>query len=141
MAAAATPLPHRRSITRFAILLAMLAGCTVGPDFRSPPAPYSTRFTETVLPGRTTSAAVQGGAAQRFTDRDIPGEWWAVFHSPQIAALVTRALQANPDVEAAQATLRQAKENMRAEQGALFPSVSAGAQMQRQRESLAGFGI
>jgi NodT family efflux transporter outer membrane factor (OMF) lipoprotein len=94
------------------------------------------------LPGQTAAAATAGGTAQRFgTDRDIPGEWWNVFHSPQITSLVTLALKANPDVAAAQATLRQARETTRAEQGALFPSVSASGQAERQRETLAGFGF
>ncbi len=135
---AATP----RSVLRMAALASSLAGCTVGPDFHTPDAPASTRFTEAPLPGRTASASTSGGIAQTLTpDRDIPGEWWALFHSPQITALVTQALKANPDLAAAQATLRQARETTRAEQGALFPQVSATAQAQRQRESLAGFGF
>jgi NodT family efflux transporter outer membrane factor (OMF) lipoprotein len=123
-------------------MVVSLAGCTVGPDFRAPAAPDSTRFTEADLPALTVSAATQGGQAQRFTpDRDIPGEWWELFHSPQIATLVTRALRANPDVAAAQASLRQAKETMRAEQGALFPTIGASVQAERERESLAAFGF
>lgn len=121
---------------------ALTAGCTVGPNFKPPAAPPSTRFTEAVLPLRTTSAATPGGLSQRLNEgRDIPGEWWALFHSPQVSALVRQALQANPDVAAAQATLREARENARAEQGALFPQVSAGASAERQRASLAGFGF
>jgi NodT family efflux transporter outer membrane factor (OMF) lipoprotein len=125
-----------------ALLLASMAGCAVGPDFRNPDAPASTRFTEAPIPVRTVSAAVAGGSAQLLNvDRDISGEWWSLFHSPQITALVTQALAANPDVAAAQATLRQARETTRAEQGAWFPQVSAGVQAQRQRESLAALGF
>src|SRR3984957_15018933 len=117
-------------------------GCMVGPNFRAPDAPASPRFTEAALPTRTASAATPGGSAQHLNEgRDIPGEWWALFHSPQISMLVTRALQANPDVAAAQATLRQARENVRAEQGALFPQVSAGVSAERQQESLATLGF
>jgi NodT family efflux transporter outer membrane factor (OMF) lipoprotein len=131
-----------RPIIRAAVLAAVLAGCTVGPDFHPPQPPASTRFTEQALPDHTVSAATLGGSAQRLTpDRDIPGAWWDLFHSPQIAALVIQALKANPDVAAAQATLRQARENTRAEQGALLPQVSANGGFQRQRESLAGFGL
>ena len=94
------------------------------------------------MPGQTASAATAGGSTQHLTEgRDIPGEWWVLFHSPQITTLVTRALKANPDVAAARATLRQARENTRAEQGALFPQVSASAQAERQAESLAAFGF
>lgn len=135
---AATPSP----VVRVALLAAILAGCTVGPDFHAPDAPASTRFTEAALPGQTVAAATPGGSAQALTsDRDIPGEWWDLFHSPQITALVTRALKANPDVAAAQATLRQAMETRRAEQGAFFPQVSANVQAERETESLAGFGL
>jgi len=121
---------------------AVTAGCTVGPDFQAPAAPADTRFTEVALPKGTASAATPGGSAQRLTEgRDIPGAWWALFHSPQITTLVIQALQANPDVTAAQATLRQARETARAEQGALFPQISASASATREQQSLAGFGF
>lgn len=142
MAFTASPMSHHGPIAVTAFAVAVLAGCTVGPNFQAPPAPASTRFTEAPLPGQTAAAATTGGAAQRFgSNRDIPGEWWNVFHSPQITSLVTQALKANPDVAAAQATLRQARETTRAEQGALFPSVSATGQAERQRATLAGFGF
>jgi NodT family efflux transporter outer membrane factor (OMF) lipoprotein len=129
-------------VVRAALLAAVLGGCTVGPNFHSPEAPASTRFTEAALPDRTTSAATPGGSAQQLTpDRDIPGEWWDLFHSPQITAMVTQALKANPDVAAAQATLRQARETMRAEQGAQLPQVSASAGVERARESFAAIGF
>ena len=134
--------PSRRPGLSAAILAAILAGCTVGPDFHAPPAPASARFTEAPLAAHTVSAATRGGEAQSLgPDRDIPGEWWKVFHSPQITALVTLALKANPDVATARASLRQARETMRAEQGALFPSVDASANVRRQRESLAAAGF
>src|ERR1700675_2881309 len=104
-------IPSRGPFMGAAIVSAVLAGCPGGPNFRPPSAPASTRFTEAALPGRTVSATVSGGEAQRFTqDRDIPGEWWDLFHSQQITSLVTQALKANPDVAAAQATLREARE-------------------------------
>src|SRR5271163_5195561 len=138
----ASPPLARPSFALTAVISAVLAGCTVGPDFRSPPAPASTRYTEAPPSERTAASATPGGTAQRLgPDRDIPGEWWELFHSQQISTLVTQALKANPDVAAAQATLRQARETTRAEQGALFPSVGVTAQAERQRESLAAFGI
>ncbi|WP_428488401.1 efflux transporter outer membrane subunit [Rhodopila sp.] len=123
-------------------VLAILAGCAVGPNFKTPAAPGSTRFTEAALPASTVKAATPGGSPQQLSEgRDIPGEWWALFHSPQITTLVTQALRANPDVAAAQATLREARENTRAEQGALFPQLSAAVQPEHVRSSLAGFGF
>jgi NodT family efflux transporter outer membrane factor (OMF) lipoprotein len=121
--------------------LLLLGGCTVGPDYQPPPAPSVSRVTEQPIPASTVAAAVSGGAAQSFTgSRDIPGDWWALFKSPQISELVTRALAANPDIAAAQATLREANENLRAEQGSQYPQISASTSAERQRESLASIG-
>ena len=125
------------------MLLPFLAvGCTLGPNYQAPAAPEVSSLTEKALPAQTAAAATQGGEAQRFEAvRDIPGDWWAAFQSPEINALVTRALQANPDVAAAQATLREARQNLRAEQGTQLPQVSATASAERQRESLGAVGF
>ena len=140
IAAASVPASRQRRLGCAALAL-LLAGCTVGPDYQGRAAPATDRFTATPLPTRTASAATQGGVGQRLDiGRDIPGEWWTVFRSPQITTLVERALRANPDVAAAQATLLQAREITRAERGALFPQVSASASAIRQRTLLPGFG-
>jgi len=92
-----------------------------------PPAPDVQGYTPAPLGARTESAATPGGQAQRFVrDLDLPGQWWALFHSKPLNALVERALANNADVQAAQAALRVAKENVRAQRGALFPQVDAG---------------
>ena len=131
-----------RSAASLSVVALILAGCAVGPDYRPPDAPADTRFNEAPLPITTVSARTPGGSAQMMmTGRDIPGEWWEVFHSRQISALVTQALKANPDLAAGQAALLEARENVRAEQGALVPQVSASAGLQRTRTSLAALGF
>ena len=88
--------------------LLLLAGCAVGPDFERPAAQTTDRFTRDPLPATTASAPVAGGAVQRFVqDRDIPGEWWTLFHSPALDALIKQALKASPNIAAAEAALRQ----------------------------------
>jgi len=132
---------HRPSPFLVAFTAALLAGCTAGPDFEKPAKPTATSYTPEPLSLRTSSAAGPGGAAQTFVpEQDIPGEWWALFQSPQLDALVREALRANPDVEAAQAALRQARENFFAQQGSLFPTLSANGQGQQQLASPASQG-
>lgn len=122
-----------RLVTCFVVSI-LLAGCTVGPDFERPEAPSVERYTAESLPGRTASAAVAGGAAQRFlAGRDIPGEWWQLFHSASLDALIDEALKANPTVAAAEAALRQAHELTRAGEGAFFPTVQAGFNASRNK--------
>jgi NodT family efflux transporter outer membrane factor (OMF) lipoprotein len=113
---------------------AMLAGCAVGPDFERPPAPNVTGYTPEPLASRTVSASGPGGQAQRFdSGLDLPGEWWTLFHSKALTSLVETALKANPDLQAAQAALRVARENVYAQQGALLPSVDGNFAASRQK--------
>jgi NodT family efflux transporter outer membrane factor (OMF) lipoprotein len=125
-----------------AVALALIAcGCAVGPDFQRPVAPTDNGYTVTPLAARTASVEVRGGEAQDFiAARDIPGDWWTLFRSAPLNRLIEQSLRANPDLDAAQAALRQARENVRAEEGALFPAVNASLQAERQRLSGATFG-
>jgi NodT family efflux transporter outer membrane factor (OMF) lipoprotein len=119
--------------------LFILSGCAVGPNFEPPPAPDVTGYTKERLPAQTASAEVAGGAAQRFVrDRDIPGEWWTLFRSSALKSVVTEALRNNPDLAAAQAALRVARENFYAGQGAFYPSVDGSFTGSRQKPAVSG---
>jgi NodT family efflux transporter outer membrane factor (OMF) lipoprotein len=124
-----------------ALSLPLLAACAVGPDFAPPPAPPVAGYTPDTPPATTAATDVNGGAAQKFVmGRDIPGDWWKVFHSREIDALIAEALRANPNLQAAQASLWQAKENLYAAGGKLLPSIDATGNATRQAFSPAEFG-
>jgi len=111
-----------------------LAGCAVGPDFQRPTVPAVDGYTPQPLPAQTVSAGVKDGEAQRFVqDMDIPGQWWTLFHSKPLNDLIDQALKANPDLEAAQAALREARESVYAQHGVFFPSVEANFNPTRQK--------
>jgi NodT family efflux transporter outer membrane factor (OMF) lipoprotein len=125
-------------------LLFALAGCAVGPNFKTPAVPAHAGFTPagSAPPSVTASAPIPGGEAQRFVDGlDIPGQWWTLFQSPELNALIERALKQNPTLASAQAALRQADENVAAQRGALLPGISGTYQAQRNRSTLAEFGL
>lgn len=124
------------------MIVTMLAGCTVGPDFHRPEPPATNTYTETALPYATVATPGVGGAAQRFVSgQDLPAQWWTLFHSEALDGLVRQALQDSPNLAAAQAALREARENLRAEVGSvLFPSVDAHGSGVRQKISGAAFG-
>jgi NodT family efflux transporter outer membrane factor (OMF) lipoprotein len=119
-----------------------ISACAVGPNYKAPAAPHTPGFVSPgALPASTSSAPLAGGDAQHFVDGlDIPGQWWTLFKSPELNALIERALAHSPTLEAAQATLRQANENVAAERGSFFPSVSGNYQAQRQKASGAQIG-
>ena len=104
----------------------------MGPDFKTPNPPVGKGYTARPLPPSTASARVAGGAAQQFVSgEDIAADWWHVFHSKALNTLVEQALAANPNLPAAQAALRQAQENVAAQRGSYYPSVSAGIDASR----------
>jgi NodT family efflux transporter outer membrane factor (OMF) lipoprotein len=123
----------RRSIVIPACLL--LAACAVGPDFKKPAAPNVGDYTAHPLSATASSANVAGGEAQRFNKgSDIPGDWWTLFHSRPLNALIEQSLASNHDLKAAQAALSVARENTLAGRGAYYPSVTAGFSASRQQD-------
>jgi len=116
---------------------ALTAGCAVGPTYDTPAAPANAGYAPSPLPESSSSAQVHGGEAQQLVNgRDIPFEWWQLFESPALNALVERAFQANPTIAAAQAALVQAQELVYAQRGFFFPT--AGASYSFARTKIAG---
>ncbi|HXX84099.1 MAG TPA: efflux transporter outer membrane subunit [Casimicrobiaceae bacterium] len=109
-----------------ALVLASAGGCAVGPDFQQPAAPATNRYVAESLPPETASSEGVAGAAQRFAEgKGLAAEWWTLFRSEPLNDLIKAALTANPDLQAAEAALRVARENVLAQQGAYFPTVEA----------------
>ncbi len=119
---------------------AALCGCTVGPDYRAPKPPNVQAYTS--IPAETSSAPVRGGESQRLVlGKEIPERWWSLFRSEKLDQLIRMALKANPTIAAAQATLRQAEENLRAQYGSRrFPSADLNLAGRREKFSAAQFG-
>ena len=113
----------------------------MGPDYQSPEAPATERYTATPVAKQTDTAPSNAGNAQHFVNgADIPAQWWMRYQSPAINELVKRALVNSPSLEVARATLRVAQENLRAARGVLYPRVDAGVSAGRQRFSPAVIG-
>ncbi len=110
-----------------------LAGCTVGPDYQRPAAPSAKAYAPTAMAHETAAAPVNGGDTQHLLEgMDMPGQWWTLFHSASLNALIEDALKHNADIEAAHASLQQAWETVYAQRGAYFPTVNAGVNSTRQ---------
>jgi NodT family efflux transporter outer membrane factor (OMF) lipoprotein len=119
----------------------LTCGCTVGPDFVSPETPKTTSFTEKSLPLHTSNTPGMGGESQSFRASEaVPERWWTLYGSKELDALVDRALHNNPTVAAAQAALHAAQEQVSAQQGGLYPSVSGNFGATRQKVSGASAG-
>jgi NodT family efflux transporter outer membrane factor (OMF) lipoprotein len=116
--------------------LLLTAGCAVGPRFKRPAAPDVGGYTPAPISTTSSTSNVGGGQAQHLVEgHDISGEWWTLFHSKPLNDLIERSLKANPDLKVAQAALIVARENMLAQRGAYYPSVSGGLSASRAKTS------
>ncbi|WP_211465768.1 efflux transporter outer membrane subunit [Collimonas silvisoli] len=138
----ALPYSHSRSALYLSIA-GLLSACAAGPDFQAPQAPAVQQYTAGVQPSATVSTTGAGGAAQRFdAEMDIPAQWWTLFHSQQLDALVREALANSPLLAQAKATLRQASENLSGQTGASrYPQADLRLSGARQRIDTAALGI
>jgi len=125
-----------------ASLASVVTSCAVGPDFHSPPPPATTHYTRAPEPTDTVAAPGASGVAQTFSsERDIPADWWTLYHSSALDALVREALADSPTVQEARATLISSVETWKANRGGLLlPAVDAQGQATREREPGAVIG-
>lgn len=91
-------------------VLTIAAGCMVGPDYRTPPAPTSARWLGADEPGISSDAA---GIDE--------GRWWHTFDDPALDALVTAAYAQNLTLQAAGLRVAQAQARRGIAIGGLFP--------------------
>ncbi len=131
-----------RSALWLALAATTLAGCTtVGPNFHAPAAPTAAGYTRQALPAQTASAPGTAGGTQQFAAAAVSPDWWTEFHSKPLDALIDRALQNNPSLAAAQASLRQAQQTYAAQAGStLYPTVDAKFGASRNQSNAAGLG-
>jgi NodT family efflux transporter outer membrane factor (OMF) lipoprotein len=89
------------------------------------------------LPEKTVAVDGPAGASQRFlAGQEIAADWWKLFQSEELNALVAQALAANPSVAQAKAALRAAQEDVAAQRGSYWPQLQAGFTATRQLNAL-----
>ena len=126
------------------ICMGTLSACAVGPDFKQPEAPKTSTYTEGPLSKKlATAPGVPGGTDQEFVEgADIEAQWWELYKSPELDALIKKALEQNPNLGAADAALRAAQENVNAQVGGqYFPAVGLGGAATRQLQPAAIYGL
>jgi NodT family efflux transporter outer membrane factor (OMF) lipoprotein len=120
----------------------LVSGCTVGPDFRPPEAPTTTRY---IAPEETRAHVTEAGAAlprQTVVLGDkVTSDWWTLFRSPELDRLVKQSISDSPTLDAAKARLAAAREDVTATTGALYPQIGFSASATRETVSAAAFGL
>ncbi len=123
-----------RSISAVTIA-ALLAGCTVGPNFQRPAAPGDSGY---LAPGEKRPMA---GGPVATAGEGPTLRWWTAFGSPRLDALVDRAIAHNHTLAASNATLAASRQEVAAIRGRQLPQVDATARAEREQVNLAAFGF
>lgn len=104
-----TPMPVSRPLA-LTILLALLGGCSLGPDYARP---------DVATPAGWDS---RSDAAGLWPD----AEWWRQFGSSELDTLIAEAKTSSTDMRAAAARIRQAEAQAKIAGATLYPSLAAG---------------
>ncbi|MGF6786213.1 efflux transporter outer membrane subunit [Paraburkholderia sp. 35.1] len=110
-----------------------LGACSFGPGGEPPAMPSPAHYGVEPQPAQTVAAL---GVAQHFTTGAQPvPQWWRLFGSTALNALVEEGLRNSPTLAAADKHLAAAHEQLRAQIGAsLLPSVDLVGQASRGRD-------
>jgi NodT family efflux transporter outer membrane factor (OMF) lipoprotein len=101
------------------LLVALLAGCTVGPNYRKPDIAVPTSYQ-----GVPTSKDLAPLSVPTSSQADL-SHWWMQFHDPELQTLISRALKSNLDLLAAASRVREAREQEIIAGAAALPHISA----------------
>jgi NodT family efflux transporter outer membrane factor (OMF) lipoprotein len=103
---------------------ALLAACTVGPNFRPPLEPSADAYS---MPGDDANQ----GAVRAAIGEKVVSAWWTLFRSPELDQVMREAVAGNPTLEETRGRLAAAREAVTAGTGRLMIDANAGAQSER----------
>jgi multidrug efflux system outer membrane protein len=113
-----------RALLATAAAAALLAGCSVGPDYERPTVDAPPAWKEA---GPWKAAAPRDAIAK--------GAWWELFGDALLNDLEARADAANPDLRAAVARVAQARAIARISEADFYPTISLDPSVSRERFS------
>jgi len=112
---------HRAAPLLAALSAASLLGaCTVGPDYKRPPAPVPAAYKE-----------AEGWKVAEPKEAGLGGPWWAPYNDPVLDALVQQVQISNQTLKASEAAYRQSLAVLRQARSGLFPVVTVNPSAQR----------
>ena len=104
------------------VFVAALAGCAVGPNYRTPETPTPEGF---AAAGSAATAGAGANAPASAAPVDFTA-WWHALNDPELDSLIARAISGNPDVLIALDRLQAARTYEAAIIGTVLPEAEAG---------------
>jgi len=112
--------------------LAFLAGCMVGPKYHTPTAPAPAAYKE-VTP--ENMKLIDNWKVAQPSDTVIREKWWELFNDPELNKLEDQVDASNQSIAASYANFMAARALVIEARAQLFPSVTAGPSITRQKQS------
>jgi multidrug efflux system outer membrane protein len=103
---------------RALLLPLLLAGCTLGPDYKRPEMPLPKEFPDQPAGGEQPPPA-------------IPPNWWTLYNDATLNELVASGQKSNADVRLAMARVQEAEGVLREVRASLFPELTGTASYTR----------
>jgi NodT family efflux transporter outer membrane factor (OMF) lipoprotein len=141
-----TVVPKSKASVRSAIgcglltasLCLLVAGCTVGPNYKRPDAPVPPAYKE----NNGTEATVPppnppGGTwkAAQPADTVLRGKWWELYGDPQLNSLEDKVAVSNQTLKATVEQYLAARDQVKVSRAAYYPTLSVGPTASRQQQS------
>jgi len=126
--------------TSWVLLLSVLAGCALGPDYKetAPTVPDQWQADKLTEP-QTKAEPGLTKAALKPVDSEALKQWWQGFGDAKLDRLMEQALAGNLDIKIALARIDQARAERRSNRAELFPTVNVTTGAQRQDNPFPGF--
>jgi len=102
------------------IVLMVLIGCSVGPDYTRPTVTVPSDFKE-----------LKGWREAQPRDQEIRTKWWEVFDDPILNTLIQQVNVSNQSIALSESQYRQALAQVQLVRANYFPTIGAGASFTR----------
>ena len=118
--------PYGRAARFILVLAGMLQviGCAVGPKYKTPVAPAPTAYKEM---GNWKTA--------QPSDQNLGGNWWEIFHDPELNALEQQINVSNQNLKAAVAQYQAARAALKGAHADYYPTVTTSPSATREKFS------
>jgi NodT family efflux transporter outer membrane factor (OMF) lipoprotein len=120
------------TFTTVCSLSLLLSGCMIGPKYSKPTTPMAPSFKE--QPPESFKESDVWKTAQP-ADQAVRGKWWEIFGDSQLNGFEEELTVSNQDLKVSEARLRQARQMIKYNRSALFPTIGTSPGIANERES------
>ncbi len=120
------------------IVCVLLAGCTVGPNYKRPDAPVPPAYKENNGTQATVPPPNPPGGTWKTAqpaDNVLRGKWWELYGDSQLNALEDKVAVSNQTLKAAVEQYLAARDQVKVSRAAYYPTLSVGPTGTRERQS------